>query len=124
MLNPPPLPDPSKKRILPAFLLGLFFCAHRLYAGKYATGFIQILWIFGSFAWFEMRTTDLMNLIHPGNLDFATLERISDWQQTHPTPLLPILSMLMAGIWITLDISLLMAGKFKDRTGKKISRWI
>ena len=121
---PPPLPSPSEKRILPAFLLGLIFCAHRIYAGKYLTGFLQIGWIASSFVWFEQSTRDLLNIIHTGTIDLATLERISDWQQTHPIPILPMLSLTVVGIWVALDLSLLMVGKFKDRHGKNINRWI
>ena len=103
--DPPPLPDPSKKRILPAFLLGLIFCSHRLYAGKYFTGLVQILWIAGSLIWFETVTSDLMSLIHAGNFDFSTIERVSDWQQTHPAPILPMLSMILIGIWCMTAVS-------------------
>ena len=65
-----------------------------------------------------------MNIIHTGTIDLATLERISDWQQTHPIPILPMLSLTVVGIWVALDLSLLMVGKFKDRHGKNINRWI
>jgi hypothetical protein len=122
--NPPPLPEPSRKRILPAFLLCLVFCAHRLYAGKYLTGFVQMIWIFASFAWFEMASSDLLALLRSGNFDFATVERISDWQQTHSTPFLPMLSLIAVGIWIAMDASLLVARKFKDGDGVRITRWI
>jgi len=123
MLTPPPLPEPSGKRILPTFLLGLICCAHRLYVGKYFTGVVQILWVFGSFAWLEMGMSDLLGIVRTGHWDFAMIEQISDWQQTHSTPILPMLSLLVVGIWIAIDIGLVMAGKFKDRTGKTISRW-
>jgi hypothetical protein len=122
--NPPPLPEPSNKRILPAFLLCLVFCAHRLYAGKYLTGLLQMIWIFGSFAWFETASSELLSLMRAGTFDLATIERIGDWEQTHSAPLPPMLSMIAAGIWIAADASMLVAGKFKDRDGKKITRWI
>ena len=119
----PPLSEPSSKRILPALFLGGTFCAHRFYVGKYFTGMLQILWVFGSFAWLVMALRDLFWIMRTGNWDFAMLEQMSDWEQTHQTPLYPMLSLVIVGLWIGADISLLMAGKFKDRTGKKISRW-
>jgi len=122
--NPPPLPEPSKKRILPAFLLCLVFCAHRIYAGKYLSGFVQMIWVFASFAWFEMAGSELLTLLKAGTFDLATLERVSDWQQTHSTPFLPMLSMIAVGIWIAIDASMLVAGKFTDHDGSRITRWI
>ena len=123
-IDPPPLPEPSRKRILPAFLLCLIVCAHRLYVGKYVTGLVQMLWIFGSFAWFESAGKELLGILHSGTFDFATLERASDWQQTHDSLYLPMLSMIVAGIWVAIDAAKLVAGKFTDRDGNRISRWI
>jgi len=80
--------------------------------------------IFGSFAWFEAASSDLIALLKNGKFDFLTLERVSDWQQTHSTPFLPMLAMIAIGIWIAIDGSLLVAGKFKDRNGNKITHWI
>lgn len=122
--NPPPLPEPSRKRILPAFLLCLIFCAHRIYAGKYLTGIVQMIWIIGSFAWFESAASGLLGILRSGPFDLATLERASDWQQIHGTPYLPMLAMIAIGIWIAIDASLLVSRKFTDRGGNRITRWI
>ena len=83
-----------------------------------------MIWIFGSFAWFETAGSEMLALLRAGTFDVATLERIGDWEQTHSVPFLPMLSMIAAGIWIAADAARLVAGKFKDRSGKKITRWI
>ena len=83
-----------------------------------------MLWIFGSFAWFESASRELLGILRSGTFDLATIERASDWQQTHGMPYLPMLSMIVVGIWIAIDAGQLVAGKFTDRDGNRISRWI
>ena len=121
--QPPPLPEPSRKRILPAFLLCLIFCAHRLYAGKYLTGLLQIGWAIGAFAWLELTGGELLRMAQSG-LNLDTIDRVSDWEQVHGVPYQPMLALIAVGIWVAADAGLLVAGKFTDGAGKKITRWM
>jgi len=121
--SPPPLPETSNKRILPAFLLCLLFCAHRLYAGKFITGILQIIWLIGGFFWLTNSAGELFAISRSG-LNIDTIQRISDWELTHGIPYQPVLFLIVAGIWVAADAGLLVAGKFTDGSGKIISRWI
>ncbi len=98
-------PATSDRIILPAFLLAsLFgiFGAHRLYAGKILTGFLQLAGLGGC-----------VLLV----IGCATL----DWQ--------PILGILLAcficgcGAWAVIDWILIVCGVFTDGQGRRINRW-
>jgi len=122
--TPPPLPQPSRKRILPAFLLCVVFSAHRLYAGKIWTGLVQIAWLAGAYYWFERESAGMLAILRTGGYNLETFREIAEWQQIHGTPFAPMLAMIGAGIWVAIDASRLVARKFTDSRGNKITRWI
>jgi hypothetical protein len=122
--DPPPLPQASRKRILPAFLLCVAVCGHRIYAGRYVSGIIQIACAGGAFFWLEASCRDLMGIIHSASFNTDTIERISDWEQTHGLPVAPMFALIAVGIWIAIDAGQLIAGRFADRHGQKITRWL
>jgi hypothetical protein len=122
--NPPPLPQESRKRILPAFLLCLVIAGHRLYAGKIWTGLAQIAWLAGAFLWLEKECAGLFQIVHAGGITPETIGRVAEWEQIHGPPLGPMLALIGAGIWVAVDASLLVARKFTDRAGRRIVRWI
>lgn len=120
----PPLPLASRKRILTAFLLCFVLCAHRIYAGKLVSGIAQIAWAVGAFVWMKTECNDLIAIIHSGPLNLETIGRVADWEQTHGVPYAPMLALIVAGIWIAADAALLLTGKFTDKHGNKITRWV
>ena len=68
----------SEKRILPAFLLCFtlgVFGAHRFYAGKIATGVLQLLTLGGFGIWMLI---DMIRII-VGNFTDSEGEKIVDW---------------------------------------------
>jgi hypothetical protein len=122
--DPPPLPQSSPKRILPALVLCILLCAHRIYAGKIISGIVQIACAMGTFLWTLKAAGGLLEIVCSGPVTFETVERVAEWQQTHGTPILPMLAFVAAGIWIAVDAGLLLAGKFTDGRGNKITRWV
>jgi tRNA A-37 threonylcarbamoyl transferase component Bud32 len=98
----------SEKRILPAFLLAVFFGifgAHRFYVGKIVTGFLQL----GAFVWWVFLIVACALHLWPGQ---------------------PILGLLLGFsvsgcvIMATIDWILLACGAFTDGQGKKITQWV
>lgn len=64
-------------------------------------------------------------MIQSQPLDENTLMRISEWEQAHLATLLPPVALFIAvGFWIAWDAGRLLAGKFTDAEGKKITKWI
>ncbi|MGB8354121.1 MAG: hypothetical protein WCD79_09565 [Chthoniobacteraceae bacterium] len=122
--EPPPLPQASRKRILPAFLLCFVLCAHRIYAGKVISGVIQLAWIAGGFYWFKVSAAGVLQIVNSSQFNMDTIERVSNWEETNGIPYLPILMLIAAGIWVAIDAARLVAGKFTDGQGLKITRWI
>lgn len=90
--------------VLALLLCGLlgFLGVHRFYAGKIATGILQLLIMLGVVAWvlvdFPYRNGGL---------------RIG-------LALVQLLALFTANLWPVLDFYLLLAGKFKDGEGKRI----
>lgn len=123
-MTPPPLPQTSPRHILPAFLLCFTLCAHRVYAGRIVTGIAQMAWVWSAFLWVERTCRDLLAIVHSKPLGLETVERIGEWEQTHGVPIVPMLTLIAAGIWIAADATLLLAGKFTDSQGRKITRWV
>ena len=122
--EPPPLPQASRKRILPAFLLCFVLCAHRIYAGKIISGIIQLACTAGGFYWLKVTSAGLLKIVESSPLNTDTIQKFNDWEQTNGIPYLPMLSFLAAGIWVAIDAASLVAGKFTDSQGLEITRWI
>jgi len=132
--TPPAVPAPqaSRKRILPAFLLCFTICAHRIYAGKYISGFVQMglaaaamVWTYPSMKGLLATYKSLFAMLNSGSLDDNTLEQIDKLQQAGGGYSgLPMLALIVIGLWIAWDAGRLLAGKFTDRQGNKITRWI
>lgn len=120
-LNPPPLPGappPSNRRILPAVLLaGIvgFLGLHRLYAGRYLTGVAQlILCVAGAM---------LLGKDLAGITALRTMEDIQDWALQHQVRPLPVLLIAIPVFWAIFDCFALLAGRFIDGAGRRMSRW-
>ena len=113
----------SRKRILPAFLLCFVLCAHRIYAGRYISGIVQIAWAVGAFLWVQAALGDLIAIVHSAPFSLDTIEQVNEWEQTHSLPVLPMLALFAVGIWIAVDAGRLLAGKFTDGQGNKITQW-
>ena len=123
MQEPPPLPPASRKRILPAFLLCFVLCAHRIYAGKIVSGIIQIGLAVGAFVWLEKSCSGLIKIVNTSPLNLETMEHVSNWEQTNGFPFGPMAVLIVVGIWIAADAGLLLAKKFTDSEGHKITKW-
>ena len=122
----PQLPQASRKRILPAFLLCFTVGAHRLYAGKIVSGIVQMAWVAGAFIWVNASLKDLLKSLNTGPQDFmSVMEHVGDWEEIHGgMPVLPTLALIGVGIWIAIDAAQLLRGKFIDGRGHRITRWI
>jgi len=118
------LPQVSRKRILPAFLLCFLISAHRLYVGKYISGIIQIALVVGAYYWLKMSFGGLLEIVHNAPLNMETMERVSDWEQINGIPFLPLLAQLVPLVWIIVDARLLLARKFTDGRGLRITQWL
>ena len=124
MQEPPPLPPASRKRILPAFLLCFVLCAHRIYAGKYVSGIVQLAAVAGGFVWLKTTCDGLISIVESNPPFLEMLQRVSDWEQVNGVPFAPVLALIAVGIWIALDAAQLLTKKFTDGEGKKITQWI
>jgi hypothetical protein len=122
--EPPPLPQVSRKRILPAFVLCFTVSAHRIYAGRYLSGVVQMVWAIGGFAWMYISAKGLMDIVNSGSLSMDMVDKVADWEQVNGMPFAPILALILVGIWIAFDATRLLAGKFTDGEGLKIKKWM
>ena len=122
--TPPPLPGESQKRILPAFVLCFVLCAHRIYAGRIFSGLVQIASVAGAYIWLKNACADLLAIVSSGPITMETIERLGEWEQVHGVPFAPMLALIAVGVWIAADAALLIAGKFADGHGRKITRWV
>jgi hypothetical protein len=109
----------SKKRILPAFFLAGtvgFLGLHRLYAGRFITGLVQlVLFVPGAvMLWSYFKGLSAME----------TSDQVMEWMMNHPTPPIPMLLVSIPGIWAIIDCFVLLAGRFKDGAGNPITKWI
>jgi TM2 domain-containing membrane protein YozV len=117
----------SNKRILPALILAGcvgFLGLHRLYAGRFRTGFLQMgLFVIGAAVCVPAFGSQLASL-----QTLQTIDQIEDWAQSHPVQPLPVLLatilLLIPSIWALIDCYSLIARKFLDGAGEKITRWI
>jgi len=109
----------SNKRILPALILAGcvgFLGLHRFYAGKFKTGLLQLaLFIPGAaMLWRQFASLETLQ----------TIDQIDDWIQDHPIQPLPMLLVAIPSMWALIDCYTLIARKFRDGAGEKITRWI
>jgi hypothetical protein len=109
----------SNKRILLAFILAGsigFLGVHRLYAGRYLTGLLQLV-LFTVGAAMLWRGLAGIQSLH-------TIDELDDWVLNHPVQPLPALLILIPSIWAVIDCGLLLARRFRDGAGELITRWI
>ncbi len=112
----------SNKRILPALLLAGsvgFLGLHRIYAGRYVTGFLQ-------FAFFAIGAAMLWREL-PGLQTLESLQTIDDidaFVLNHPIHPLPVFLTAISSFWALFDCVMLIRRKFRDGTGEKITRWV
>jgi hypothetical protein len=109
----------TNKRILPALILAGcvgFLGLHRLYAGRFKTGLLQmVLFVIGAaMLWRQFAGLEALQ----------TIDQVEDWVQSHPIQPLPVLLVSIPSIWALIDCYLVLARKFRDGAGQKITRWI
>jgi hypothetical protein len=106
-------------------VLCFVLCAHRIYAGKYISGAVQIILGVAVFLWFKSACGELLAMMNSGSLDIDSVGRITEWEQTHLSQLLPPLAALIVlGVWVAADAGMLLAGKFTDGEGRRITKWM
>lgn len=106
-------------------MLCIVLCAHRIYAGKYISGAVQIILGVAAFLWFKSACGELLAMMNSGSLDIDSIGRITEWEETHLSQLLPPLAALIAlGVWVAADAGMLLAGKFTDGEGRLITKWV
>jgi len=82
-------------------------------------------WIGGASAWMYISVRALLKTIDTGPQDVMSLfESVSDWEEVHGAPVLPMLALISVGLWVAYDAAQLLRGKFKDGQGRPITRWI
>ena len=112
----------SNRRILPALILAGsvgFLGLHRLYAGRYVTGLLQLaLFTVGA----AMLWRDVAGLA--GVLSLETIDQVVDWAAQHPVHPLPVLLVSIPVFWALFDCFLLARGRFRDTAGNPITRWV
>ena len=109
----------SNKRILPALILAGsvgFLGVHRLYAGRYVTGLLQLALFLPGVV---MLHRDLA-----GVESLQTLEQVQDWVLNYNVRPLPWLLLLIPSFWALIDCILLAGRRFRDGAGNTISRWV
>ncbi len=121
-----PLPaEPSSKRILLAFLLCFTICAHRIYAGRYVSGVLQLAWVWGAMGWTWVAFKGLLATVNSSGQDvMALVQNVGDWEAAHGrAATLPAFVLIAVGLWVAVDAGLLLGGKFKDGQGRRMTRW-
>lgn len=77
----------------------------------------------GTFAWSYRIFKSLTDTLNAGSED-ELLDRYQAWTATHHTSNLALLAFIAVGIWVAVDAARLLAGKFKDGRGMRITRWV
>ena len=123
---PSPLPEASRKRLLPAFLLCITLGGlHRIYAGKIISGIIQFGWLAGASVWSYQSIKGFLAILHSGALDMDMIDRLGEWKDAHAADTsLPSLALTAVSIWIAVDAVRLLRKKFTDGRGLPITRWL
>jgi hypothetical protein len=109
----------SNKRILPAFILAAsvgFLGLHRFYAGRPLSALIQLAFFIPGIAMLWRQLASLESL--------QTVDQVEGWMQNHPIQPLPWLLLCIPSLWALIDCYSLIARKFRDGAGNKITRWI
>ena len=118
----------SRKRILPAFVLCFVLCGHRIYAGRYVSGIVQLVLTAGASLWVWVSYKGLIDIINstPHTLDAAMdmVDRAVAWKEANNPSAVPVFLVLAIGIWVALDAAKLVAGKFNDGQGSRITKWM
>jgi TM2 domain-containing membrane protein YozV len=109
----------SPKRILPALILAGsfgFLGLHRLYAGRYVTGLLQL----------ALFTPGAIMLWHDlaGLAALRTMDDIQNWILTNQVRPLPVLLVAIPTFWAVFDCVVLLSRRFTDGAGEKMTRWI
>lgn len=93
--------------------------AHRIYAGKYISGIVQMALIAGACIWAFPMINRFMMAVNTmaTSVDIVAVD-------LPPVSMLPLLVVLAVGFWVAVDASLLLRGRFTDGKGNKITRWI
>ena len=101
---------------------------HRIYAGRYVSGIVQIGWVTATSLWVWIAYKGLLVIVNSSPLTMDKImdmgERVSDWKEKNHPSLIPALALLAASIWVAIDAARLVAGKFTDSQGLKITHWI
>ncbi|MGA3170253.1 MAG: TM2 domain-containing protein [Chthoniobacteraceae bacterium] len=109
----------SRKRVLPALILAGyvgFLGLHRLYAGRYITGLVQL----GLFVPGALMIWPVLAKLE----SLQTIGQLVDWSANNQLPPVPVLMVSVSTIWALFDCILLAGGKFKDGAGDQMTRWI
>jgi hypothetical protein len=109
----------SNKRILPALILAAsfgFLGIHRFYAGRFKTGLLQLaLFVPGAAVlWREIASLEALQ----------SVDQVQGWLTDHPIQPLPWLLVGIPSTWALIDCYSLLARKFRDGAGNKITRWV
>jgi hypothetical protein len=113
----------SNRRILLAVVLAGtvgFLGLHRFYAGRYWTGLAQLALFGVGMAWGWKDYLLINAAIHT----LTTLPDMLDWSANHPIAPWPWVLILISATWAVFDCGVLLARKFRDGSGKVMTRWI
>jgi hypothetical protein len=109
----------SRKRILPALLLAGsigFLGLHRIYAGRYVTGLVQlVLFVAGAL----MLSRDLAGLTA-----IQSIDDFQAWSLNHQVQPIPVFLVAIPTFWALFDCATLLRRKFLDGAGEKITHWV
>ncbi len=124
--NPPPQQEPeahagstkvvSSKSRLVAFLLCAFagsVGAHNFYVGRIRRGIIQLVLMIGGFIVY-----------------FSSIMSLAFWVDESSEPaaflvgvLIALVPMMVGGLWIFIDLIMILAGTFKDKNRRPLKNW-
>jgi len=109
----------SNRRVLPAVILAGsvgFLGLHRIYAGRYLTGLIQLaMFGFGALS-LGRELSGIQNL--------RTADQVIDWALTHQLQPLPVLLITASTLWALWDCVQLLRRQFRDGAGRPMRRWM
>jgi hypothetical protein len=109
----------SNKRILPAFILAAtvgFLGLHRFYAGRHLTALLQLALFIPGAVMLRHQFAGLQAL--------QTIDDVQEWVLNHPLQPLPWLLVGIPSFWALIDCYSLIARRFRDGAGNKMTRWV